>query len=181
MKAILGVLILSTGVFAMDPPYPTSQVEGFFMRGLDEPYKLTFDPGTLENCKDNPQPHYTFYNCEVKGAEVNVDNGTKKHKFIFTSMNAQEMAGTGGFPATMSYYFNGKFGTTLPDGTTYETDASFSFNRKLSDPDKLPGNLNVYALGVNAGIMMKWPGGATAPSPSPAPSPTPGPTPSLLR
>jgi hypothetical protein len=170
MKITLSLImcVLSTALFAMDPPYPSSPVEGFFLRGLDDAYKLTFEPGTLENCRDNPQPYYTFYNCELKGAELNVDAGTKKHKFVFASLNAQEIAGSVSSPATMSYYFNGKYGITLPDGSIYETDASFSFSRKLSDPDKLQGQLNVYSLGVNAGILMKWPGGT-----SPLPPPTP--------
>ncbi len=172
MKAVFGFVlgVLSTALLAMDPPYPTSTMDGYYLRGLEDPYKITFEPGTLESCRDNPQPTYTFYTCDVKGAELIVDTGTKKQKFIFVSLNAQETAGSASFPANMSYYFSGKFGTTLPDGSTFESDASLSFTRKLTEPDKLTGQVNVYTLGINAGLMMKWPG-AAAPSPSPAPMP----------
>lgn len=160
MKRVFAGLVLALyapAVLAMDPPYPGDKMEGFFLHDFDTSYKISFVPGTLDKCVENAQPSYTFWNCGVAGAEVHIDTGKSVQKFVFTGLNATEMAGSPTYPAALQFYLNGKYGRTLPDGSTFETDASFNFVRKMSDPDRVEGRITVYSLGIDGGVVMKWP------------------------
>jgi len=114
-------------------------------------------PGTLTGCIDNPSGGYTFYTCALKGTEMYIEVGGVKRVIAFNKLSATENAGSPTYPATLNYYFAGKYSATLPDGKPFETQVSVSLTRTAADPDKLEGSLNMYSIGVNGGIIARLP------------------------
>lgn len=166
------VLHLAGSALAATPPfeYPTTTMNSAYSEGIAGMYAAKFVPGTLENCKTNspspspapgPSPSVTTHSCDIKGGQLEIDVAGTQKLVVIQSVMVIEYQPSSGAP-NVSYHLQGVHGTSLPDGSPFESPASLSLNRHPQLATKMTGNLYAYNLGINGAIVMDW-------TPPPAP------------
>lgn len=175
MKALAIICLLARAAQAAPFDYPTAVMNAAYLEGINGAYGAKFVPGSLENCKTNspspgpgpspspgPVPGFTTHSCDIKGGQLEIDVAGTQKLVVLQNIMVMEYTGTSGV-VSVSYNLQGIHGTSLPDGSPYESGASISLSRHPQHATKMQGSLNVYSMGINGSMLMDWP----APPPTP--------------
>lgn len=157
---VKGVLLSSSvclPLLSADPPYPVDVLEGRYFESLSSNHKAVFVPGRLDRCVATAGGYpSTTWICDVVGGELTIHSRTGAQRVSLSSIQVGDVSDP--TEPKMDYDFAGTFRRVMPDGNTYEVEASLRLHRSMHRPDNWNGDLNIGRHAIHGGIILHWAG-----------------------
>lgn len=158
MKRVVAVLVLSFAgsLMAVEPPYFTDVINGYYLPDLIARDKAELTPGTLANCKQtSSSPTYNAFECQIQGCGFAITNAAGKTiAFPFDKLYVTEYQYDPNEPSVLMYQFSGNSLEVMPDGSQWDSPASLYFERHGIQPDRLRGRFQLMGFGQIGGAFI---------------------------
>ena len=152
MKWVLLFFFLGqSGHATNDPPWFSTDLDGYVLESLVEQWPIRFIPGTLKNCKVSGSP-VRYFRCGLSGTRFLISTPTAVTTFYPEFLSAEMRSAGAGAGEDVEYEFQGGFdqnGMGLFEGAL-----RMNLN---GDPYPITGYFESWVGALSSGFLLKKP------------------------